>query len=387
MKVITALLVIFFVTATITEVSSSVGLVHESYRLPITIKQESMRRSPRQGEEGSGTINGNGSGGYGGGEDSYGVHSGGHGIASATECARFLYDTQCNNSSYAQNYINAVSQCGSLGSSVAIAAENQCRMNQVGDYCGLIAGLDNSLFDTLFTCQEAFPNCSMECHDSLTMLKNHHGCCLNSNMDLKSFFMTCSMAFPTACPPTSIMIPDSTSENPSCTSMEDIASLSLNFLCTIQNIQPVLNALMSNNCDEAASLTEISCSYRNGKYCIDELVSQENSNSASTFINNCLNQNASGCNSRCRNSITSQKNKFGCCLNIFNASDQVIPLYSGAYQTIFDNDLWNMCDIPPPDVCELKLINAASNSPNFMCENIIILVAVFNLFNLLVSVL
>ena len=50
------------------------------------------------------------------------------------ECSGVLAKVLCS-SSFAQKYINTVSQCGSLGSAQTIISEEQCRPSSAGKYC------------------------------------------------------------------------------------------------------------------------------------------------------------------------------------------------------------------------------------------------------------
>ena len=245
---------------------------------------------------------------------------------------------------FAQKYINAVSQCGSLGSEEAIDSEKRCRQSSAGIYCSTVGSVPN-------TCGSN-GSCSTVCRKSLT----DFGCCLNQfpyKGILKQNFAACGLASPSACPPTSLTIP-TFSDNPSCLSSDDFFVFKSEFLCN--NGRPLLDDLISNNCLIIAREIEDSCRYRDGKNCIEVLkpfTMQENA------AMNC--PSTSNCSSACRSTLNGFKDSLGCCLNLFNASLRESSNGVSKYPVITDNALWQECGITPPGVCEL-LINAAAPS-------------------------
>ena len=85
------------------------------------------------------------------------------------ECSIVLAKALCS-PSFAQKYIIAVSQCGSLGSVLAIKSEEQCRQSSAGKYC-LSVDIGH-----ITNCCGSSINCSIACRNCLT----DFSCCLNT---------------------------------------------------------------------------------------------------------------------------------------------------------------------------------------------------------------
>ena len=75
---------------------------------------------------------------------------------------------------FAQKYIITVSQCGSLGSVLAIKSEEQCRQSSAGKYC-LSVDIGH-----ITNCCGSSINCSIACRNCLT----DFSCCLKPYMDI-----------------------------------------------------------------------------------------------------------------------------------------------------------------------------------------------------------
>ena len=182
------------------------------------------------------------------------------------ECSRVLKKGVCS-PSFTHKYINAVSQCGALGSAAAIAGEKECRQNSADEYC---CSVDIALITS--GCRSN-GGCSAACRNSLTDL----GCCLNPHMDiLEHNFTACGLAFPSACLPSSLTIPTS-SDNPSCSSRNDFSRFETDYICS--NGCPILDDLISNNCLNYARAFQDNCRYRDGKNCVEVIATstiQEN---------------------------------------------------------------------------------------------------------------
>ena len=152
--------------------------------------------------------------------------------------------------SLAQHYINAVSQCGSVGSPQAIKTEELCRQHSADEYC---ISVDINAVITI--CSGSSVNCSTASRNSLT----DFGCCLNPYMDiLEQKFTAYGLAFPSACPPSSLTIPTS-SDNSSCSSSENFISFRKKYFCS--NGHPILDEFILNNCLKHAHAFVDSCRY------------------------------------------------------------------------------------------------------------------------------
>ena len=260
------------------------------------------------------------------------------------ECLRELAKAVCS-SSFAQGYINAVSQCGSQGSAAAIDIEEECRQSSAGEYC-LTVDIDLIISG----CRSNSDDCSAACRNSLT----DNGCCLNPYLHkLEQNFTACGLASPSACPRSSLTIPTS-SDNSSCSSDEDFLRVFTEYSCS--NGQPVLDDLISKNCLINAREIEDTCRYRDGKNCVVEIATSTMQEDA---ITNC--PSTSSCSLACSSSLNGLKDSLGCCLNLFNASLVESSSDVSMYSVITDNALWRECGITPPGVCEL-LLNAIAPS-------------------------
>ena len=264
--------------------------------------------------------------------------------ANPRECISGLIGAVCS-TSFAPNYIDKLSQCDSFGEHAAILFETFCRRNSGGEYCSV------GLYDIALNCLSLPTNCSTACRASLIKF----GCCsstiiLDTGVDFEEMLSHCGLPILTECPPTSFNIPIP-SNNPSCSSMEDLFSLLLPFHCSRQNIQLLLDSQNLNNCPGIKTAILLSCSYRDGKYCVQDPYTSE-----LTRKWECPSK--SDCSSRCRSSLENINKNFGCCLNIFNFSlveNSFTAPQAKLYGTIMDNALWQECGITPPEVCEARL--------------------------------
>ena len=127
-------------------------------------------------------------------------------MASVSRVTRQINEAECSNvineglcsPSFVQNFINAISQCGSQGSAAAIASEKDCRQSSTGEYCSSV-NIDRITSDC-----RSNGGCSAACRKSLT----DPGCCLNPYVDtLEQSFRACGLASPSACPRSSLTIP------------------------------------------------------------------------------------------------------------------------------------------------------------------------------------
>ena len=297
---------------------------------------------------------------------------------SARQCSRVVYRTQCTSTEYAQNFIDTISKCETYGRTTAIAAELLCRQNSNGDYCGS-AGIDiSSVLEVLNVCSSS---CSSSCRSALIALKNQQGCCLTSSpvfatSRLSVYFGYCGLSNPSACPATSLTLPSSSQTDSSCGSIENFLRTTSKFTCTSQNIQPTLDALRKNNCDEFAKLNEFGCSFRNGQYCYEHFLSVDALSVLIDATSAC--PTTFSCSSSCQRSLKDLNNQLGCCLNLYNSSLQAYESFTSTdistYSTITNYNLWRECRITTPGICEVRLANGGFSLLHFsVIKNLIML--------------
>ena len=204
----------------------------------------------------------------------------------------------------------------------------------------------------------------LHCRSALLALKNQQGCCLTSNpvfaaFSLSVYFGYCRLSNPSACPATSLTLPSSSQTDSSCSSIKDILRTTSRFTCTSQNIQPILDTLRNNNCDEFAKLNELGCSYRNGQYCYEHLTTMDASSDLVDATRVCT--TTLSCSSSCQSSLKNLNNQVGCCLNLYNSTLQVVESFISTdistYSTITNSSLWRECGITTPGICKVRLLN------------------------------
>jgi len=275
-------------------------------------------------------------------------------------CSQIVYKTQCTGS-YTQNYIDTLGQCSSYGLVAAQNAEKLCRQNSKGEYCGTV-GVDSV---SLANVQRVCTTCSSSCKSALLSLNSSHGCCLIDNpllqlYSLSSYFKSCSISMPSYCPKTNLKVPSSATTGTTCgSSTTAFQRTSFSFSCSRQNLQPTLDALRNSNCDNFAQLNELSCSYRNGRYCYESLLTSNVT--LANAIRFCpYNTTCSPC---CSTSIANLNNELGCCVNLYNSSLQVYGAVGGGdlspYNNITNNNLWEGCGITSPGICQARLTDSA----------------------------
>ena len=258
------------------------------------------------------------------------------------ECKSLAVSAECS-TSFAQYFIDRVTQCNSLGRSAAVEFEKKCRKNEAGKYCGQVV---NNVRNVETSCI-----CPTECSNSLIKLVMQNGCCSSKFDSLQSNFSFCGVDFPSPCPPTSLNIPTSSSSDPSCTATNDFISLLTEFHCSPEYL-PVLDSLDSNNCSDIVQETEILCSKQDGEFCINELSDILTSPAVLNAVQNC--PSTKNCSSSCGESLNNVSSNLGCCFHILGTSfvaKKSLSDASSPFSIISNNGLWQECGIPPPAVC------------------------------------
>ena len=188
-----------------------------------------------------------------------------------------------------------------------------------------------------------------------------------ATFSLSLYFRYCELSNPSACPATSLTLPSSSQTDSSCSSIEDFVRTTSRFNCISQNIQPILDALRNNNCDEFAKLYELGCSLRNGRYCYEHFLSTDASSNLVNATGIC--NTTLSCSSSCQSSLMNLNNQIGCCLNLYNSSLQVVESLTSTDistdSTITNSSLWRQCGITTPGICEVRLLNGGFSLLHF----------------------
>ena len=197
------------------------------------------------------------------------------GQSETKRCTNVVLQARCSTTNYAQDALNAASKCGAASTAYISAVEGVCRKNpDTGDYCG------SALLDVIGSL-EALPqvcssSCSSQCRDRIRSVLNSAGCCSNSNsavnVVVSPYLSLCGLSLPSACPASSLNIPSASAGFCSLLNIQDII---FGFRCRKSNIQPILDALKSANCDDFTTTVESDCSYRNGQYCYEQVLESD----------------------------------------------------------------------------------------------------------------
>ena len=257
-----------------------------------------------------------------------------------SKCGIISARAQCS-SSYAQNYINAISKCGGNAATSINTIEYTCRKNRNGEYCG-------EIYNTGYVTG----NCSgSSCSSGCFNILREGDCCLNEpSGGFTRYFTDCRFPLPSPCAKSRLRIPAITQDN-SCTSVQDFERIQFAAIC--DNIQPIINALdRDDTCKNFSDAYKDVCASRNDQYCWLELnLTRSNGDSVGLRSlqaagNEC--PSISTCSLQCNSSLSFVKKTVGCCIQSVNNSLIYTPEFNTA---ILDSRLWKKCGIPLPSKC------------------------------------
>ncbi len=252
-------------------------------------------------------------------------------------CDSININTACS-SSYAQNYVNAISKCGNRATTVIKYFEDLCQKNYAGKYCG------EALLYIHSKCSAS--RCSSECSYSLRQA----GCCVNHDpYGFYSQYLTaCGIYTPLPCSKSRIRQPTVTSD-PSCDTYFEYERIS--FIAHCNNFNPIVRALSREDvCQSLEDNSRAYCSSRNGQYCLVEFnATSSTGKSAGIAAFQKANRECSftsNCSVACKDSLISLNNTVGCCLHAFNISIDF------SFFSVFNVHEWNECGITLPQSCD-----------------------------------
>ena len=260
-------------------------------------------------------------------------------------CAAAATVASCD-SSFIQNYVNAISKCGNQAGADINSIESNCRKNSRREYCGeafiYVSGNCSSIDSS---------SCSTNCFNSLQQA----GCCLNQGGNIYSQYLTaCSIPEPSPCPKSNIRLPTLRADS-SCDTLEEYQVTA--FIANCDNISPLLGTLeKQQNCGITEEYIQDLCSSRNGRYCLAELNLTTGYYGGDSLGVRALEEagrvcsSVSGCTLACNSSLNFVRSTVGCCVNSVNAT-----FGSGIYPDL-DRALkpsqWENCDISYPKKCD-----------------------------------
>ena len=268
-------------------------------------------------------------------------------------CDDFIFETTCS-SSYAQNYINALSKCGEQANHGIAAFNHSCAKTNKGKYC----------FNDL-TISYIYRNCSTSlCSTGCRNTLIESSCCANGGpIGITQYFNNCREAVPSPCK-SSLRIPKIT-QSPTCTTSEDYDKAI--FIAYCENRSPIISALKRDgNCEEFIYSREVYCSIRNGKYCHLEELGDSPGLQLIETANECL--ISSNDISECCHFINDIKDMVGCCIHYSNRTGPRL-----FWPMVFNRSQWNQCNIVIPTLC-----NAASpNNISFINFMFTVFISIF----------
>ncbi len=261
-----------------------------------------------------------------------------------TNCAVASLIASCD-SSFHQNYVNAISKCGNQAGAAINNIESICRKNSRREYCGVaLIYVSGNCSSTLSS------SCSVNCFNSLQQA----GCCLNQGDTTYSGYLTaCRIPEPSPCPKSNIRLPTLRADS-SCDTLEEYQVTA--FIANCDNISPLLGTLeKQQNCGITEEYIQDLCSSRNGRYCLAELNLTTGYYGGDSLGVRALEEagrvcsSVSGCTLACNSSLNFVRNTVGCCVNSVNVT------LGGIYPDL-DRALkpsqWENCDISYPKKCD-----------------------------------
>ena len=257
-------------------------------------------------------------------------------------CLGVIVRAQCS-TGYLQNYINAISKCGTDVSTIN-AIELSCRKSEQGLFCGeALAYVDGNCTGS---------TCTAGCSNSLRLA----GCCANDGTSSQiSYLTTCNIQTPSPCERSNLRIPTIVQDR-SCTTT-DLA------LAYCKNSRTVINTIEREEaCKENAERMRDLCSSRNGQYCFEEFINSSSVGFQAITKADIDCPSVSSCSLQCNASLNFVKNTVGCCSPYANTS------YYFTQSSLHSTQLWNTCGIPVPQRCgSFSVVYNSSFARSLLC--------------------
>ena len=284
-------------------------------------------------------------------------------------CQGIIYDQQCSNGQ-AQETANLGLRCNLT--SLAIQAQNVCRRNADGLYCGLAIHYIYEVDSIEEICATAITSsCTTQCRDLLMFIRNELGCCVNlifnstTNSLLfmpevfnNSLWTTCGVAPVTETCSSSPISSSPISLNttididPNC---DMIAEKGIELTCTKRFLDPVVDALEdAGDCQAYVGAVMEGCGVNEeGERCITQLAIFSQLSQAQVACS----LTDTTCTEVCTQALEDFSDVGGCCVNnLFNGSlaGIAVPRYD-----ILSFEFWSNCGVDTLGTCEVRL-NAAT---------------------------
>ena len=292
------------------------------------------------------------------------------------DCHSTLIDYQCSSpAGFSQHTIDVYLSCGDDESAIGVARD--CKLNENGDRCGKallkVTSDQAALSNAIAVCSEAYTSgsCSAACRGYIEAVKRLLGCCAGeyntTGSSIRQLFdyrlwNLCNVDLPAAnClgngSGLSLSPPATTQQ---CTEQQ-IFSRIYGYFCMESVVQPLIDALLQNNrCRVPAELFANSCGINaNDQICIDlvgaNILGALSSNPLLVTLANSCNS-CTYCSLACLSAIATIKDKFGCCVNIYNNTDIGLQIPSLSY------NVWEACGVSTPGFCTSTLTTGTEPS-------------------------
>ena len=288
-------------------------------------------------------------------------------------CNQGAFDLSCSNLLRSDiqsitSQLQAAVECNHDGWARHVA--NFCSMNRNGTRCG--AGLAyNADFLRLFaTCGSSFVptnNCSDQCRNDLSIIRNDLGCCINALFNytgnpyaylapLFSYHLwsKCGLqSVPTDCGTEGRLLYTLTnSQTVTCNSTQVLSRITA-AVCQGFNLTLFRSGLPDiPECGNVfvPFFTDLCSRDPSGAYCVTS-VTNDFTNYVTPITTNCNDRR--NCSPSCRSLVSSLRSTRGCCINsVYNGTYAVAFGLNYTYSMLADSNLFSSCDVEsPPLTC------------------------------------
>ena len=255
-----------------------------------------------------------------------------------------------------------------------------CAKNENGEYCAVasLSLISNTtqLINGIGACSDN-SNCSIQCRNFLTSLKNTIGCCINSVLNTTnnpysqaldffsySTWQQCSITAPSSCT-NGIPLPQTPSNAQRCSRQQLARNLAV-YECNTSIAQPLADTLLRDSrCSALGQAVTSQCGVNsNGQYC-SELFSNEDiyttgtASSPLNFAASTCQSDGTACSSNCKQNLQTISTQYGCCIDAYNQTTRGL----GFSLSSLSYELWNACGVDPPGACTGQDTTSGAGQP------------------------
>ena len=292
-------------------------------------------------------------------------------VQDSFRCENAYLAQSCTNG-LSQELVNLALQCGDHEE--AQFRVDSCQQNPMGVYCGAVyAGTQITEVTTICLISET-SNCSTQCQNLLTNIREQLGCCINVIQNStfsppafnSSLWSSCGIEpIPNDCISSSITT--STSVGPTCNETTYFMQNFISLTCSSRYVQPTLQALQAlpneDDCEVyIQGFRELCGVDKAGDYCLIRHPFDLSNPSLVYAFNNCTSNTT--CSNDCRMALQNFESLTGCCINnVYNGT--YIDLFGRARIPFLSYEFWTLCGLETPGTCETPF-TSVSTSPGFI---------------------